>query len=553
MKKLICIVLALLLLAGCGAAPETTEGTTQPKGDGKLRATVAGSEVVFEAWEQEGMPTEGSWYLTRDVELTQSVVVTGQLKLHLNGHVVTGAKDVDFGQMFDVAAGGELVLCDEAEGTGAIISPRSFSAMPYVKHVIRVAGTMTMAGGTVDATAVSLENVANGAAFSVEDGGVLNIEGGTVLGGTTLCYSLDPTKNVPIDSEPADTPTEPVEGATEPAATEPAPTEPAPTEPAPTEPVTTEPVTTEPVELPELFGKGGAVYVAVGGTLNLSGGTIHGGSAGLGGSVYLEEDAEKPGTMNMSGGLVTGGETIFHGGNIYIAGLMNMSGGEIAEGQAYNHGGNLVVTGTLEMTGGTLRAGRCDAGGMGGKRGGNILVNGLNAVVHIANAQILDGDGHGGENFGGSISVIGQCAREFSVVDTVISGGQGHRGGNLYFGTLAKDVNPENLDFYMKNVIVRDGTCSYRGANLCMDSDLKEVYVVLVMDDCTLDFSEDSAKENVSLGAGAANYTWTNLTMNGGAVVGGSVTLYGLANLVTNGTQIEPEMVGGSGNFTNTP
>ena len=96
-----------------------------------------------------------------------------------------------------------------------------------------------------------------------------------------------------------------------------------------------------------------------------------------------------------------------------------------------------MVVGTLEMTGGTIREGRCDAGGLTGKRGGNILVNGVNAVVNIANAQILDGNGQGKENFGGSICVMGQCAKEFSIVDTQIIGGFGHRGGVLYFGTLA--------------------------------------------------------------------------------------------------------------------
>ena len=321
-----------------------------------------------------------------------------------------------------------------------------------------------------------------------------------------------------------------MEGATEPVATEPA-----PTEPATTEPVTTE--TTEPVEMPELFGKGGTVYVAVGGTLNLSGGTIQGGSAGLGGSVYLEEDAEKPGTMNMSGGLVTSGETIFHGGNIYIAGLMNMSGGEIAEGQAYNHGGNLVVTGTLEMTGGVIRGGQCGAGGLSGKRGGNILVNGLNATVSIADAQILGGKATSGEGFGGNISVIGQCAREFSVVNTLIADGMGHRGGNLYFGTLAKDVSPDNLDFYMKDVTVRDGTSSYRGANLCMDSDLRGVYVNLVMDNSTF-LLEDKSRETISLGAGAAIDTWATLTMNGGAIEGGDLMLYVDSVLTANGTKM---------------
>jgi len=530
MKRILCAVLAILLLSGCGAPAgnETEQKNTE------VAATVGGSQVVFQPWEQEGLPAQGDYYLTKDVELTGPVTVTGQLRLHLNDHTVSGAQETQFGYLFHVTAGGELALCEDEGGVGVVVAPRSFSACPYVTSMFMVEGTVTVAGAAVDASAISLENVANGAAFYVADGGVLNMEGGIVTGGTTLCYSLDPTKNVPVDETSADTPTE---GETQ------------PTEPAATEPAATEP--TEPVEL-ELFGKGGSVYVVPGGTFNMLGGTVQNGSAGLGGNVYLEEGEEVCATMNMSGGVITAGESFFHGGNIYNAGLMNVTGGEISLGNAYNNGGNLVIVGTLEMTGGTIREGRCDAGGLSGKRGGNILVNGLNAVVHIANAEILDGNGQGKENFGGNICVMGQCAKEFSVTDTTISGGFGHRGGNLYFGTLAKDVNPENLDFYMKNVTVSEGTCSYRGDNLCMDSDLRGVYVELTMDDCSF-ISDGAARETISLGAGAAADTWATLTMNGGSIEGGNVMLYVDSVLTANGTKLTMEPDSTNGKFIYNP
>ena len=532
MKKLICIMLVLLLLCGCSApAQETTAEPTV----GAVTATVGGAQVEFQPWEQDGLPESGDYYLTKDVELTEAVTVSGQLRLHLNGHTLKGAEETDFGYIFTIPAGGELALCESEGGTGAVISPRAFSACPYVKSMFLVEGTLTIAGAAVDGSAISLENVANGACFCVADGGVLNVEGGIITGGTTICYSLDPTKNVPVDSTPADTPTEGTEPteATEPAATEPAATEPA-----------------EPEDL-ELFGKGGTVYVAPGGTFNMLGGTLQYGSAGLGGNVYLEE-GEKPATMNMSGGTILAGETIFHGGNIYNAGVMQVSGGEIVQGKAYNNGGNIVVVGTLEMTGGIIREGRCDAGGLTGKRGGNILVNGVNAVVNIANAKILDGNGQGKENFGGSICVMGQCAKEFSIVDTEIIGGFGHRGGVLYFGTLAKDVSPDNLDFYMKNCTVSGGTCSYKGDNLCMDSDLKGVYVNLTMDNCHI-ISEGAARETLSLGAGAAATTWATLTMNGGSIQGGSVNLYVDSVLTANGTKLTMEPDSTNGQFIYNP
>ena len=539
MKKLLCILLALLLLTACGAQPEQEAQTTVPETKGAPTAQINGAEVTFEAWEGEGLPAEGSYYLQNDVVLTEKQTITGKIQLHLNGYTISVAEATNVGKMFHVVSGGELTICDEEDATGAVIAPRSFSAQPNVLHMFLVEGTLTIAGGTMDASAISLENVSNGSVFYVENGGVLNMTGGTVNGGTTICYSLDPTKNVPVDITPADTPTEETTAATEPTATEPAATEPAATEP------------TEPGEL-ELFGKGGTVYVQIGGTFNMSGGIMQNGSAGLGGNVYLEGDDTGVATMNMSGGTILAGETIFHGGNIYNNGVLNISGGEIAQGTAYNNGGNIVVVGTLEMTGGTIREGRCDAGGLTGKRGGNILVNGLNAVVHISNAKILDGNGQGKENFGGSICVMGQCAREFSITDTEIIGGMGHRGGVLYFGTLAKDVNPENLDFYMSNCTVSGGSCSYRGDNLCMDSDLRGVYVELTMDNCNI-ISDGAAGETISLGAGAAVDTWAKVTMNGGSIEGGSVTLYKDSFLIANGTKLTMEPDSTNGQFIYNP
>lgn len=533
MKKLICILLAMLLLTACGANETAPTTTTAAPTKGAPTAQVNGAEVTFAPWEQEGLPTEGSYYLQSDVVLTEKVTITGQLQLHLNGYTVSVAESTTVGEMFHIPAGGKLAVFEEAEGTGRLVAPRSFTAQPHVVNMFLVEGELTLAGGTVDASAISLENVSNGAAVYVADGGVMNMQGGTLIGGTTICYSLDPEKNIPVDSDSAD--------ATEPTGA---------TEPVPSEPATTEP--TEPAEPLELVGKGGSVYVQAGATLNISGGTIQAGSAGLGGNIYIDATEEKVGLVNMTGGTVTAGEAMFNGGNFYICGTLKASAGEISLGTAFSHGGNLVVEGTLDVTGVTITGGRCDANGRGGKRGGNILVNGLNAVVSIANAKILNGDGHGSENFGGNISVIGQCAREFSVTDTEISGGQGHRGGNLYFGTLAKDVSPENLDFYMKNVTVSDGTCSYRGANLCMDSDLREVYVELVADDCTF-FLDDLTRENISLGAGAAAYTWATLTMTGGAIDGGNVNLYGSSVLTVNGTRLTMDPSGSLGEFISNP
>lgn len=524
MKKLVCVLLAMLLLVGCGgeAPAATTADTAAPTAAVPTGVLADGSAVTLSAWEQPGLPTQGDYYLTADVELTAPMVIDGQLRLHLNGHRVSGASGVDFGSLITVAAGGALTLFDEGEG--AVVSPRSITAKPYVEHLVLVEGTLTLMGGTLDASTVNVEDVANGACVYVADGGRVEQHGGTLVGGTVWCQSLQPK---PPAADPTETTeaTEPT-GATE--ATE-------ATEPA------------EP-ETAELLGKGGTVYLASGAGYAMTGGTVMLGSAGLGGNFYVEESA----TLTLSGGLVTEGESLFNGGNIYLAGVLEAKSCEIALGRAYNHGGNLYVKGQLVLDGVTVREGRCDAGGVTGKRGGNLLVNGLEATVEITGCSFLDGDGTGKENFGGNISVIGQCAREITITDTTISGGIGHRGGNVYFGTLDKDVDPENLDMYMKNVTISGGRCTYRGNNLCMDSDLKGVYVNITMDNCAI-VQEELTGETVSLGAGAAGDTWATLTMNGGKLENGTVTLYADAVFTTNGTDISTAIVGGQGQHIHTP
>ena len=122
MKKLICLLIVAVLLVGCGAEP--SEVTTAPAAQAAPTTTLAdGTEVTFAPWEQAGLPTEGSWYLTADVELTQMVTLTGVLQLHLNGHVVTGASGVDFGSLICVPQGIELTICEERTAWAPLSAP----------------------------------------------------------------------------------------------------------------------------------------------------------------------------------------------------------------------------------------------------------------------------------------------------------------------------------------------------------------------------------------------------------------------------------------------
>lgn len=82
---------------------------------------------------------------------------------------------------------------------------------------------------------------------------------------------------------------------------------------------------------------------------NMYGGTVKGGNAGRGGSIYILANA----TANIIGGTVTGG-TAAEGGNIYVAanGVLNLSGGTVNGGTA-DRGGGVFAAGSVNVSGST--------------------------------------------------------------------------------------------------------------------------------------------------------------------------------------------------------
>ena len=356
MKKMICVALILmLLLCGCGTeSPATTETTW----DGLHRAQIKGEDVTFEAWEQEGLPTEGCYYLTSDVALSQTVTLTGDLKLHLNGHIISGADGAVLGNFFVVPAGTAMTLYDVPEAEGAIISPRSYSGKPTVTSMIVVGGSFTMAGGTIDASEISLENVANGTGFYVQDGGVLDVVGGTVVGGFALCSTLDIPEVVVTDDEGVEIELEPM----------------------------------------EIIGKGGSVYLAPGAVCNVSGGVIRNGNAGLGGNIFVDGNDEKSGVLNLTGGTIADGEALFHGGNVYSCGKVVLSGGELRSGGACLNGGNVYSErGTVDVQEGAYVYGGSSAKYKSGGVGGNFFIA-KNGVLTMTGGMVTEGNTTGNPN-----------------------------------------------------------------------------------------------------------------------------------------------------------
>ncbi len=92
--------------------------------------------------------------------------------------------------------------------------------------------------------------------------------------------------------------------------------------------------------------------LAVEGVANLFGGVIEGGNAvnGPGGNVAVS------GMLDLQGTQILGG-TANVGGNVYLSGTMHMGGGSIQQGTARNFAGNIQINGNMTMTGGMISQG----------------------------------------------------------------------------------------------------------------------------------------------------------------------------------------------------
>ena len=158
-----------LLDAGGGMAPEAFDFSTPITTDITLRASWKHEHdgIIFQPWNRsDALPTEaGSWYLTRDVILTNVWDWTGgTLNLCLNGHAVTGSDIMDD---HVIGVGGTLNLFDETGG-------RVTQAECYGNLVDVYGGAFTLRGGTISGGT-------NGGVY-VEENGSFTMTGGRVTG-----------------------------------------------------------------------------------------------------------------------------------------------------------------------------------------------------------------------------------------------------------------------------------------------------------------------------------------------------------------------------------
>ncbi|MCR5178323.1 MAG: hypothetical protein K6C95_05000, partial [Lachnospiraceae bacterium] len=129
---------------------------------------------------------------------------------------------------------------------------------------------------------------------------------------------------------------------------------------------------------------GGGVYVVRGGTFSMTGGTISGNEASQGGGVYVSSS----GKFNMTGGTISGNEAI-QGGGVCVSssGTFNMTGGTISGNEAFQGGGVCVSSsGTFSMTGGAI------TGNNGRLEGGGVYCQNSSSVFSISGDPVIRGN-----------------------------------------------------------------------------------------------------------------------------------------------------------------
>ena len=391
--------------------------------------------------------TKGHYYLQNNVTLSAPAVISQDVTICLNGKKVT-ANSADGGITVN---GGSLTLCD-CRDTGSVINGKTTATAPLLNIQN---GTFRITGGSVDNSRVTESDVS---AVTVEADGTMLIEGGAIIGGTTIARGATVSNRgtlVMTGGGVAGGTTTDLGGA-----------------------IYCKGKKTELKGGTVTGGEanmGGALYVADkttvingatvqggkatnGGTitvdsddiLTISGGIISGGEAKSGGCIYMT----KASTVNMTGGTITGGvsknaEASALGGNIYMyssAGyqsVFNMSGGTIDNGSAYGMGGNLYVNAEsiFNMSGGTIQNGTSNKfvpleGSATGGHGGNVYLAGqFNMSDGTITAGVAMGSGGGNFSINGGTPKLTMTG---GIIKNGVSPIEGR--GNVYIWNNASGV-----------------------------------------------------------------------------------------------------------------
>ena len=377
------------------------------------------------------LPTmSGNYYLIRDMEnATQSVLSKDAvISFDLNGCTLTMGKNPgaaveggtnNYYRAFVLDKDNTVLNICDSVGGGKIVAGVRGDAGLIVN--IQAKATVNLYGGTLDGTSIKETTSTGMSGFvNVAKGGRFNMYSGQMLGMGQVSR-MNKTTNQKIET---------------------------------------------------IKTNGAAVSVAKDGSFYLYGGTITGGKAHKGGSVYVA------GKFVMNGGTVTGGSAR-EGGNLYVTGgSLTLKGGTVKGGKAETYGGNLYINGGCNGTisGGAVYGGKAETDGanvfVGGntnsetKKPGSVTVTGGTIYGHFTTSgntvalgdkvQILDADKNANAVPGliltGGAKVTLNALSEKAVikVDTVAKvfaelaeGAEATVNGQLALGSLSAKENPQ--------------------------------------------------------------------------------------------------------------
>ncbi len=378
-KKQFSLLLAALMAIGVISAAAMVES--------KAQTAHEHSSSDFTAWSDTGsLPTEkGSYYLTKDVTLSNTASMSKDITLCLNGHIVKVSNKNYYA--IEVKNGGSLQICDCSDkqyhingiGTDAIVSEgaEGSSPLPAVGGVItggrgievETDGTLTLSGG----------NIAGNQYIGA--GGGVYASGPIVMTGGSISYNSAGSEGGGVYTS------------------------------------STFEMTGGSVSHNSAEKYGGGIYAK--GTFTITNGTISYNRSNQydGGGVYAKS------AFNMTGGSISYNQTVQKGGGVFTSGSFKMTGGSVSYNQTtktddnFWGGGGVYASGEFTMTGGTISHNRS------AKDGG-----GLYSTGHISIASGTISDNTAAEDGGG---VYGYD-EPIQISGGTISGNRAKTGGGVY-------------------------------------------------------------------------------------------------------------------------